>query len=255
MNTQETKKKKKERRPPQREIALASKSRERKPTLMKSSKKSFQKGTSIRRRYYYFFKNNILSLSLLLHESALLHRIPRTTTRGEEEEARICPSPLATLTDDFFNAIHAAVEVVFRSPHHQKSFNDDDARDVVARNFAFKLRNVVSSPEQRFFFAPTAPGTKNDVVALCWIFERKKRRSRTTRFYRRWWSRVVGLTFHFFAFGRRRSKRWWTSSTFFNCFRRFRGGGKCWRTPPKEEARANDSDALDVDDDKQHQRY
>jgi len=114
--------------------------------------KSFQKGTS---SIFIFSK---IIFSLLRYKSAH-NRIPRTTLwrrRRSAQNTRVCHSPpIATTVDDFFDTSNAVVEVVvFRSPH-QKSFNLAK-RDVVARIiFAFKLRNVVSSPERFFFF--TAP--------------------------------------------------------------------------------------------------
>jgi len=145
--SEHTDEKKKERRP--REIALASQgSRNRQKNL---SKKAPQFDLSI----FIFSK---IIFSLLRYKSAH-NRIPRTTLwrrRRSAQNTRVCHSPpIATTVDDFFDTSNAVVEVVvFRSPH-QKSFNLAK-RDVVARIiFAFKLRNVVSSPERFFFF--TAP--------------------------------------------------------------------------------------------------
>jgi len=141
-------KKKKERRPRE-EIALASQNSREKSRIRQ--KKSFQKGTSIRR----IFSKIIFSLL----PSSLQKRAQQITTHHPErrrrsaQNTRVCHSPIVTV-DGFFNTSNAVVEVVFRSPH-QKSFNLAK-RDVVARCiFAFKLRNVVSSPERFFFF--TAP--------------------------------------------------------------------------------------------------
>ena len=133
MNTQETKKKKKERRPPQREIALASKSRERKPTLMKNRQKNLSKKAPQFDVDIYFFKNNILSLLLLLYESAL-HRIPRTT-RGEEEARKIRASFAlhpSLLSQTIFSTPLTPPSRLFSDPPTTRSHSTTTTREILS---------------------------------------------------------------------------------------------------------------------------